>query len=81
MYENIEENVQVGAVFKGSAVKPKWFLWNEKRYVVKEVTCTWQSYEGEARLVNFSVSDGNCLYELCFNQSSLKWKLLRVWLD
>jgi len=81
MYENIEEPVQVGAVFKGTAVKPKWFVWNNKKYTVKGVTYTWHSYEGEARLVNFSVSDGQGLYELSFNQKLLNWKLVRVWLE
>ncbi len=80
-YEHIAEPVQVGVVFRDNTVSPKWFVWNNIKYPVREVTYTWHVRRGEALLLYFSVTDGTNLYELSFNQKSLKWYLNKVYVD
>ncbi|MFB0525929.1 MAG: hypothetical protein ACETVO_00485 [bacterium] len=78
MYEVIEEPIQVGAIFKGSKIKPRWFIWKKRKYPIRDVTFRWQDRKGEETLLYFSVSDGVNTYEICFNQKSLNWFLSKV---
>jgi hypothetical protein len=42
---------------------------------VKDVTYEWTTGKGSSRLLHFSVTDGNTLYELSFNTDSINWIL------
>ncbi|MBN1621566.1 MAG: hypothetical protein JW871_03130 [Endomicrobiales bacterium] len=72
---DINESIDVGAVFGKNRIKPKWFVWNGKKYQIKEITYTWKENQGEAKLIHFSVTDGATLFELCLNQKTLMWRL------
>ena len=74
----INQKIKVGAVFDGNAVKPKWFIWINKKFEIIKITMTWKSAEGLATLTHFSVTDGNNLYELSFNRKTLEWLLEKV---
>jgi hypothetical protein len=79
MITSIDESIKVGAIFgNGRKIKPVWFLWNRRRYPIREVTYSWVSREGRATIYNFSVTDGSSLYEICYNAETLSWKLLAV---
>ena len=78
MYEVIEEPIYVGAIFKGNKIRPRWFIWNKRKYPIREVTFSWRDKRGEENLLYFSVSDGVNIYEICFNQKSLNWFLSKV---
>jgi hypothetical protein len=65
----------VGAVFVKNKIKPKWFLWHNRKYAIKETTYTWHETEGEATVIHFTVTDGATLFELSLNQTSLAWRL------
>jgi hypothetical protein len=71
----IKEKIKAGVVFEGTAVRPKWFLWKNRRYDIKEVNFHWKSAEGSASILHFSVTDGSNSYELSFNQKTLEWML------
>ncbi|MBI5361120.1 MAG: hypothetical protein HZA48_11130 [Planctomycetes bacterium] len=71
----INEKIKAGVVFEGAFIKPKWFLWNNRKYNVKEILFQWKSAEGAAVIIHFSVSDGTSMYELTFNQKTLDWIL------
>ena len=71
----IGEQVKVGAVFAGAAVRPRWFDHHRRRHEVREITYQWRSRAGDAVLLHFAVSDGTNLFELSFNQQSLEWRL------
>ena len=74
----INEPVDVGAVFSGNRIRPKWFIWNSRKYQIKEITYTWRDKKGQARIIHFSVTDGATLFELSLNQNSLSWCLEQV---
>jgi hypothetical protein len=72
----IGERIFVIAAFGRSIkLKPLRFIWSNRRIDIKEVTYEWASSEGNSRLLHFSVSDGNTLYELSFNTNSILWML------
>lgn len=79
--EEIQEPIFVGAVFTNSKIKPRWFIWKGRKYLVQEITFTWKDRQGEAPLVYFSLSDGTNIFEICFNQKTLNWHLVRLHLE
>lgn len=71
----INETIDVGAVFTKKYIKPKWFLWQNRKYMVKETTYTWDEDVGSARMIHFSVTDGATLFEISLNKKTLAWTL------
>jgi hypothetical protein len=79
MSMDIGETISVIAAFGlPYRIKPVRFRWSGKLFEVKDITYAWQTKEGQNRLYHFSVSDGNTLYELSFDTSSLLWKMEKV---
>ncbi len=77
--ETIDEFVKVAAVFKtGEDIRPAWFVWGNRKYVVKEVNYFWVERSGRDKLFCFSVTDGANTYELSFNADRAVWKLQKV---
>jgi hypothetical protein len=77
MVTEVGERIKVMAVFDGG-VKPVKFRWRDRVYPVREVTYTWRSMDGSARIMHFSVTDGSTLFELTFNQATMRWSLESV---
>jgi hypothetical protein len=78
MITEINQHIKAGVVFDNNNVKPKWFIWNNRKYIIKKITYTWKTNQGEAILIHFSVTDGATLFELCMNQKNLEWTLEKV---
>lgn len=78
----IGEKVPVIAAF-GSfpKLRPLRFKWSGRRVDIKDVTYEWTTMEGRSRLLHFSVTDGNTLYELSFDTNSILWRLEGVETD
>jgi hypothetical protein len=76
--EIIDEIIDVGAVFGKAGIKPKWFVWEGRKYALKEVAYTWKDTEGNSVIMHFSVTDGATQFELTFNQKSMVWRLART---
>jgi len=70
----IDEPIEVIALFN-HGIKPLRFRWNDRVYKVREVTFSWTTMSGSAVILHFSAYDGATLYELSYNQSTLKWTL------
>lgn len=70
--------IKVGAVFSRGEIRPVWFSWNGRQVRVSETTFTWRTREGSAAILHFSVTDGQGLYEICYNDETLGWRLLNA---
>jgi len=75
MAVEINETISVGAVFSRGRIKPVWFVWNGRQVRIQEVTFTWRTRAGSAGILHFSVTDGQGLYEICYNAESFNWRL------
>jgi hypothetical protein len=75
---NIDKIIRVGAVFQGGRILPRWFLYDNKKYEIKEVNYQWEDFEGTEKLMFFSVSDGTNSYEISLNLKRLIWKLNKI---
>jgi hypothetical protein len=77
--ETINEFIKVGAIFKtGEDIRPAWFVWEGRKYTVKEVNYFWLEKSGREKLFCFSVTDGANTYELNFNAERAVWKLTKI---
>ncbi|MBU0672195.1 MAG: hypothetical protein KJ732_04105 [Candidatus Margulisbacteria bacterium] len=70
--------IKVGAVFSGSTIMPRWFIWDGRKYNVASLEYTWEDKHGLEKVVHFSVSDGTNTYELAYNTVRLNWTLDKV---
>ena len=76
--ESLNVIIKVGAIFKGSHIIPKWFIWEGRKYNIKSVNYLWQDKEGSEKIFRFSVSDGINSYELAYYASKIIWKLEKI---
>jgi len=75
----IGERISVIASFgRDSGIRPLRFIWSGRRIVIREVTYKWITKKGDRRIIYFSVTDGNTLYELSFDTVSTVWKIEEV---
>ncbi len=73
---HIGESISVIATFGlPYRIRPLRFRWAGRLYDVKEVTYTWKSKEGQREIFHYSVTSGDCLYELTFDTGSLLWRI------
>ena len=75
---NIDAIIKVGAVFKGSNLIPKWFIWEGRKYNIKSVDYLWSDRQGQEKIMRFSVSDGSNTFELAYNTARMSWSLDKV---
>ncbi len=76
MTVEIDETIRVAVVFNRGEVHPVWFDWNGRQVRIREVAFSWQTREGAATVLHFSVTDGRGLYEICYHTKLLHWRLL-----
>jgi len=78
MGARIREHVRTGVVFDQGRVSPAWFVWNGRRYRVREVTQRWSTKSGSETILHLGVTDGASVFELTLNQQTLVWRLAAV---
>lgn len=74
----LNERIQVLAWFRNGKIQPRLFLWNNKKYRIRNITYNWQERRGQELIHCFSVSTGLDLYEISFYAVSLCWKMVKV---
>lgn len=73
---DMDEPIRVAAVFNCGGILPVWFDRKGIQVRVRDTAFCWTTREGCATLMHFSVTDGQNLYEICFNTETLGWKLV-----
>jgi hypothetical protein len=81
MYETINQNVHVAALFKAGQAIPLKFLWNGREYPVKKVNLSYTKYEGRSKIYYFAVSDNSNYFKLRFNSEDLSWVLVETYVE
>jgi len=74
----LDSPIKVAAVFSRGEIRPVWFALNGKQIRIRETTYVWKTWEGSATIIHFAVTDGQGLYEICYNAETLGWKLLNA---
>ena len=79
MLIEVNEPVEVVAIFRKNKVLLAMIKWNNRIYKIKKVNMAHQIFEGNTRMHYFSVSDQINFFKLAFNTKSLKWTLEQVY--
>jgi hypothetical protein len=75
---DINEAIRIAVVFSPRGLRPVWFDWRGRQIWVRDVAFSWRTMQGRANIIHYSVTDGQGLYELSFNQDSMAWKLMHA---
>jgi len=71
----IVAKIKVAVVFEAGQAFPRWFVWEGRKYDVRDISYVWKDTKGLEQLHYFSVTDGANCYELVFNASRVTWRL------
>lgn len=81
MFQEINESIEVAALFRSRKIIPLKFLWQGKEYVIKKINLTYSSWIGRSKIYYFAVSDSANYFKLQFNSEELSWTLLESYTD
>jgi hypothetical protein len=82
MYQDIEEQIEVLALFQKGEILPLRFRWKGKTYKIIRVESKWKSDSGEKNCWHFSVSDpASNLFQLSYSEEYHSWMLSKVWVE
>ena len=82
MYQEINDPVDVLALFEEHTLRPQRFRWKGQVHRVAQVTGTWKTDRGEFRVRHFAVMDEEAnFFQLAYDERNLSWKVTRVWVE
>jgi hypothetical protein len=82
MYQDIDEPVDVIAVFENGAMKPLRFRWNGRAIRVNRITGTWKADVGQSRIRYFAVLDNSSnFFQLAYDERNTVWVLNKIWVE
>jgi len=82
MYQDIEEIVDVLAVFENCNMEPVRFRWKGRTIKVKRVTGTWKTDIGQAKVRYFAVLDhASNFFQLAYDERNTSWMLNKIWVE
>jgi hypothetical protein len=76
--EELNSRIQVLAWFQSGKIQPRLFVWNNKRYRIKNINYNWQERRGRELINLFSVSTGFDSYQISFNNTNFSWCLDKI---
>jgi hypothetical protein len=80
-YQDVGEKIKVLAVFKNGTVFPYVFLWNGKSHRIDKVHLSYQEREGSSINYFFAIESRGLVAKLKYNNISLTWELVEVWVE
>jgi len=76
--QELNERVEVLTWFRNGKIQPRIFIWNHKKYKIKNITYNWQERRGQELISHFSVNTNLNLYQISFNNTSFAWRIVKV---
>ncbi|TFH60343.1 MAG: hypothetical protein E4G91_08595 [Candidatus Zixiibacteriota bacterium] len=82
MYQDLDDDIEVIALFERNKLKPCRVRWRGKVYTVSRITGDWASDVGESKLRYFAVVDSSSnFFQLCYDERLISWKVAKVWVE
>ncbi len=90
MYQDIEEQVDVIAIFEAAhtggrttgRMRPIKFRWNGRAVKIKKITGTWKSDVGAHKIRYFAVLDSaSNFFQLAYDERNTVWVLNKIWVE
>jgi hypothetical protein len=78
-FEDINDPIEVIAVFRAGKMRPLKFRWRDRVYKIERINGGWMSDQGKTRFYHYSVmSDSPDVYEISYNPDRFSWNIDRV---
>ena len=82
MYQDLDDPIEVIAVFTDHQLRPLRFKWRGKVHRITRITGSWKKFEGEYIVRFFAVVDDQTnVFQLTYNERLTDWTLARVWVE
>ncbi|MEX0895528.1 MAG: hypothetical protein WDZ94_01155 [Patescibacteria group bacterium] len=81
MYETIDESISVAGVYRQGKFIPKKFLWQQRAFVITQVTFVADIRDGSDTVRQYTVVASEASYRLLFNRTHETWRLKEVWCE
>lgn len=81
MFTQINEDIEVIAVFKQGVATPARFSWHGREYRVEKVNLRYSRFEGRGKVYYFAVSDSINYFKLRFDTDKMHWSLIESYTD
>ena len=79
MYQDIEEIIDVIAVFENGVMKPLRFRWNGRSVKIKRITGAWKADAGQSKIRYFAVLDNaSNFFQLAYDERNTSWTLNKI---
>ncbi len=82
MYQDIDEHIDVIALFISGKVKPIKFRWKNRPIKINQVTGRWKTDAGRYKIRHFAVvDDSDNFFQLSYDERDLRWMLEKIWVE
>ena len=82
VYQEINDAVDVLALFEKGGIKPQRFRWKGHVHRVAQITGSWKTEQGAYKRRHFSLMDEDAnFFQLLFDERTSTWKITRVWVE
>ncbi len=82
MDQEINQPIEVMAVFQKGRMIPLRFRWNKRVIKITKVTGWWRASEGKFRIRHFAVIDENSQFcQISYRERTAEWFLNKIWVE
>jgi hypothetical protein len=82
MYQEINDPVDVIALFEAGKLKPQRFRWKGHVHRVAQVTGAWLTDRGAFKVRHFALMDEEAnFFQLAYDERTTAWKVTRIWVE
>jgi len=82
MDQEINQPIEVMAVFEKGRMLPVRFRWNGRVVRIVHITSRWRTNEGRFRKKHYSVMDRNSeFFQLTYKERTSEWFLNKIWVE
>jgi len=82
MYQEINDPVDVLALFEEGKLKPQRFRWKGNVHRVAQVTGAWLTDKGAFKVRHFALMDEEAnFFQLAYDDRTTAWKVTRIWVE
>jgi hypothetical protein len=82
MDQEINQPIEVMAVFQKGRMVPLRFKWNGRVIKIAKVTGWWRASQGKFRIRHFAVIDENSQFcQISYRERTAEWFLNKIWVE
>jgi hypothetical protein len=82
MYQDMDEPIEVVALFEQHRMRPVRFRWNGRVYKVSEVTGDWKTDIGAYKVHHYAVVDNSSnFFQLSYDERQNSWIISKIWVE